>query len=339
MIDQLLPKVQNYLDHQDFSNVGELAGRRFTATALAQGEYNLNYLITDGVHRFVFRVNIGTQIGRSDQILYEYQALELLEKSGVTPKPVFVDNSRQRIDQGISIMEYLPGEPLDYRRDLRQAAGVLARIHQVPVPAHGNPLIREDAPLSLIYNECAQLLQHYLDSELADPRIKTFLAEVLAWADDARARERFYQQDPWPCIVNTEVNSGNFIVNREKGTLHLIDWEMPRYGDPSQDLAHFCSPMTTLWKTDYRITDSEKTDFIRAYLQEISDAHLKDTLDERIRLREPFVWLRGICWSAMGWVAYQSDFSGIQNQDTWQTLCRYLRLEFIRSIFDPVLGS
>jgi hypothetical protein len=51
------------------------------------------------------------------------------------------------------------------------------------------------------------------------------------------------------------------------------------------------------------------------------------------------VLLRGISWSAMGWVAYQTDFEGIKNRDTWATLQRYLNLDFIRSLFDPYLKA
>jgi hypothetical protein len=116
------------------------------------------------------------------------------------------------------------------------------------------------------------LLQTYFRSELADPAIRMFLGEVLAWAAEARATEQFYQQDPWPCIVNTEVNSGNFIVNPSRKTMHLVDWEMPRWGDPSQDLSHFCSPLTTLWKTAYRMTPGDKARFLATYARHIDDA-------------------------------------------------------------------
>jgi aminoglycoside phosphotransferase (APT) family kinase protein len=163
--------------------------------------------------------------------------------------------------------------------------------------------------------------------------------DLKAWADAARLRENYYQRDPWPCIVNTEVNSGNFIVNRASGTIHLVDWEMPRWGDPSQDLSHFCSPLTTLWKTDWRISPEQKHDFLRTYCRHIPDRHLRDTLAERVRLRDPFVYLRGISWSAMGWVAYQTEFSGMKNPDTWAKLQQYLDLDFIRSLFDPVIKN
>jgi len=335
LMGELLPEVQAYLSGHDWRDVPRMHGRSFEVSPLAQGEYNLNYLITAGDLRLVFRVNIGTQINRKDQVVYEYKTLRLLEGSGVTPRPFFVDDSRRFFDRGILIMEFLPGEPLDYRCDTASAAALFARIHQTEVPEADNHLIRETAPLSLIYEECAGLLQRYFDSDLADPAIRDYLQDLLCWADAARAAERYYQADPWPCVVNTEVNSGNFIVNRQRGTLHLVDWEMPRWGDPSQDLAHFCSPLTTLWKTDFRMSLQDRERFLDAYRRGIRDRHLKDTLMDRIRLREPFVYLRGISWSAMGWVAYQGGFAGVKNPDTWAKLRQYMNLEFIRSVFDP----
>jgi aminoglycoside phosphotransferase (APT) family kinase protein len=341
LMQEMLPAVQAYIDNRDWCDVPVMKGRRFMVTPLAQGEYNLNYLMTAEANdvQLVFRVNIGTQIDRSDQIEYEYKTLALLEQSGVTPKPIFVDDRRQMLDRGVLIMEYLPGDPLDYTRDLEAAARLFAIVHQIRIPEERNHLIREDAPLSLIYNECKGLLQHYFDSDLADGSIRSYLKEVLLWADEARTKETFFQEDPWHCIVNTEVNSGNFIVDRKCGAIHLVDWEMPRWGDPSQDLAHFCSPLTTLWKTTYRITPAAKSKFIDTYSRGIGEAHLRETLRDRIRLRDPFVYLRGISWSAMGWVAYQSEHAGMKNPDTWQTLQQYMNLSFIRSLFDPFMRS
>jgi aminoglycoside phosphotransferase (APT) family kinase protein len=335
----MLPQVAEYLDTRDWKDVPAMRGRQFTVSPLAQGEYNLNYLISSDSLQLVLRVNIGTQIDRADQIVYEYKALDLLKHSGVTPRPHFVDDTRRFFDRGILIMDYLPGEALNYERDLPEAAALLATVHQVDVPAENNHLIREDAPLSLIYEECAGLLQQYFDSELADPAIRDYLMDLKTWAATARAGEDYYRQDPWPCIVNTEVNSGNFIVNRKKGTIHLVDWEMPRWGDPSQDLSHFCSPLTTLWKTDWRMSPAEKRDFLKTYCRHIQDRHLQDTIEERVRLRDPFVYLRGISWSAMGWVAYQTEFSGMKNPDTWGKLQQYLDLDFIRSLFDPMIKN
>jgi aminoglycoside phosphotransferase (APT) family kinase protein len=334
----LLPRVKSYLTEADLESVsGWRPGEPFAVEPLAQGEYNMNYLVRQGDQARVFRVNVGSQIGRHDQILYEYLSLRMLEKTGVTPRPLYVDDSRRHLEYGVLLMEYLPGGPLDYRRDLEAAARLFARIHSEEVPPAENHLIREQRPLSMTYEECSRLLPVYLESELADPDLRAYLQDVLAWAEEARRREDYFLSDPWPCIINTEVNSGNFIVDRDRDTLHLVDWEKPLWGDPSQDLSHFGVPTTTLWKTDYRMDEVDRRTFLDAYRSAVPDAHLSDTIEDRIRLRDPFSCLRGISWSAMAWVTYQTGEHALRNQDTFLKVSEYLDMAFVRSLFDPYL--
>jgi aminoglycoside phosphotransferase (APT) family kinase protein len=316
------------------------AGQPIDVKPLAQGEYNMNYLVSQDGQRWVFRVNIGTQIDRDDQIRYEFRALKLLEATGVTPTPYYLDDTPGLTDSagetyGVLLMEYLPGEMLDYRRDLEAAARLFARVHTCPVAEEENHLIREARPLSMTYEECSRLLPVYLESDLAAPALRDYLREVLAWAGEARHSERYFLDDPWPCIINTEVNSGNFIANRQQGTLHLVDWEKPLWGDPSQDLSHFCVPTTTLWKTDYRMSEADKARFLGAYKAAIDDAHLRGTIEARVRLRDPFNCLRGISWSAMAWVTYQTGEHALRNADTFRKVDAYLDLDFVRGLFDP----
>lgn len=242
----LLPTVERYLRSDPLSDIpGWNPAQPFEVLPLAQGEYNLNYTVRQGARRWVPRVNIGSQIQRDDQIVYEYNALCLLQQTGVTPTSYAVDDSREHLPHGVLAMSYLPGEALDYRRDLEAAARLFAHIHSIQLPEdHG--LIVEECPLSMTYEECARLLPVYLESDLADPELRDYLAEVLDWAGNARHRETYFVADLCPCIINTEVNSGNFILDRESGKLYLVDWEKPLYGDPSQDLSHFCAPMTML---------------------------------------------------------------------------------------------
>ena len=337
-LNSYLPAVAGYLDQVDLRLLpGWHEARRTEVTPLAQGEYNINYLLTQGSNRWVLRVNLGTQIAREDQISYEFGALRLMENSGVTPRPYFLDDSKALLDYGLLIMEYLPGETLDYRRDLQQAAGLFACLHSVDVPADRNHLIREDRPLTGMVEECVRLADVYLRSELADPFVRQYLSEVLAWARQARGAEAYYLADPCFRVINTEVNSGNFVVNRQSDTIHLVDWEKPLWGDPSQDLSHFSVPTTTLWKTDYRMPAADRRLFLEAYRNNIADPHLRDTIVERVRLRDPFNCLRGISWSAMAWVLYQTEGHALRNADTYRKIQTYLEPVFLRSLFDPYL--
>ncbi len=337
LFEQYQEQVEEYLRLKQPCFPGSNANRGYKVEPLAQGEYNVNFLVSSAGAAAVFRVNIGTQIARDDQILYEYRALQLLEHSGVTPRPYHVDDSRELMDKGILVMEYLPGRPLNYATDALGAAQVLAKVHQVEVFSGKNHLIREEQPLSLIFDECSGLLKQYFQADIADSRIAQLLEKILLWSEEKRATESFFQEHPCNCIVNTEINSGNFIVNPEQDTIHLIDWEMPRWGDPSTDLCHFISPLTTLWKTDYQFDAHAQAAFLHAYLSHCTDKELIATLSERIRLKMPYVLLRGISWSAMAWVAYQQDYSGIRNEHTWRVLNTYMDAHFISAIFSPYL--
>ncbi len=336
-----LPQAQAYLQQACQKGIPNwLAKAPFKISPLGQGEYNMNFLVEQSNCCWVMRVNTGSQIGLpiETQIEYEYRTLKLLSPSTVTPQPFFMDNTLEHLPYGVLGMAYLPGEKLDYRQDLEEAARVFARYHQLKVTEEDNHLIREERPLSLTFERCSRMLKVYLESDLADPVLQRYLLEVRSWADEARQREKYFIRDPWNCILNTEVNNTNWILNRQSGTIHLVDWEKPLWGDPSQDLSHFRVPTTTLWKTNYRMTPADKAKMMSAYKAAINDPHLKDTIEERTRLRDPFNCLRGVSWCAMAWVQYRKDEHLLKNVDTFRKLSLYVDLKFVRSLFDPYLN-
>lgn len=340
LIDDLLPAVERYLAQQPLAGSSDGRAEPTTVRPLAQGEYNINYLVAWGSQQRVLRINIGSQLTDAaraplSQIAYEYRTLELLAPSAVTPQPVHLDEEPGVFDYGLLIEDYLPGEPLDYRRDLEAAGRLLARVHGQAVPAEHH-LIVEERPLAQTLEECEGLLAVYGQSELADAEVAAFLRELLQAAREAAPRgDRAFATDPWRCVINTEVNSGNFIANREAGTLQLVDWEKALYGDPSQDLSHFGVPTTTLWKTEHQLDDAARRTLLDAYRGELKDAHQRDTIADRVRLRDPFNCLRGIAWSAMAWVGYREGTHALQNSDTRRKIDCYLELPFLRALFAP----
>lgn len=339
-IHRYLPEIVKYVNIAKPEGIPNwMPDLHYQIKPLAQGEYNMNFLVTQQGFSWVLRVNTGSQIGLSapEQIAYEYNTLKLLMPSAVSPIPFFLDNTLAHLPFGVLGMSYLPGERLDYQRDLTPAAQLFAKFHQLSVPPENNHLIIEEKPLSLTFQRCRKMLEVYLTSELADPDLRQYLLEVRHWADQARRREQYFLDDPWLCIINTEVNNSNWIVNRTAGTYHLVDWEKPLWGDPSQDLSHFRVPTTTLWKTDYRMSAEDQSEMMTAYKAAIQDAHLRDTIEERTRLRDPFNCLRGISWCAMAWVQYQRGDHLLKNKDTLRKLSMYTDVNFVRSLFDPVM--
>lgn len=303
---------------------------------LAQGEYNRNFRFRHPVtgKELLLRVNCGSQMHLEHQIEYESHALELLAPSGRTPRVLYTDGSKRYTDHGVSVMEYLPGRPLDYHRDLERAAGILADVHSVPLPGPSG-LIEPADPLRAVLEECEEMLRVYLNSDLPPLSGKRKIQELLdlAW-------ERYYRTNRTGgarCIVNTELNNTNFLMAEEPdgpagGRDWLVDWEKPLWSDPAQDIAHFLVPTTTFWKTDVILSPGETADFLTAYEASVSDRIDLTGLRERLGVFMPVTCMRGVTWCAMAWVQYQKEEKELSNDSTRRKLEAYLSDSFLEEI-------
>lgn len=134
------------------------------------------------------------------------------------------------------------------------------------------------------------------------------------------------------CCINTELNSGNFLMNGAGKDNYLVDWEKPLYGDPVQDLGHFLAPTTTFWKTDVILTEEEMADFTRKYIQAVNGRFDVSGIEERLNIFIPITCLRGITWCAMAWVEYQEPGRLIRNEETFKKMEDYLKRDFLDMI-------
>ena len=301
---------------------------------MGHGEYNLNYLFrhpaTGGM--LVLRIPMGSQMHLGNQIRYEFEALRLLEPAGRTPRPLYIYDSHSAIPYGFLVMEHLPGRALRYETDLREAARCLADIHNLEIPENSHLLAPED-PLLAILDECRAMLRHYLDSDLAASDTKLLLSSLLECGqkilDSARpAGAR--------CLINTELNSGNFLVN-DGGATYLVDWEKPLYACLGQDLGHFLAPTTTFWKTDSIMSDEDIQLFVRSYCEGSARHSDPSALwDETL----PFFTmncLRGVTWCAMAWVEYQGPDRALKDAFTFEKINTYISPEFLERIREDYL--
>jgi len=319
--------LSSYLKSEDFlSALGIPVGTILTFSPLGQGEYNLNYAFVHPVtsRKLVLRINRGSQMHLEDQIGYEYSALQSLAASGRTPKPLLCCSEHHLL-----VMEWLPGIALDYKQDMAEAAQILADIHSVPIPENCR-LIRPSAPALAIYEECLQMVQHYFDWEEADPVVCNLLQQLIAEIGKLPLSE---VSDAPLCIVNTELNSGNFLIDRD-GISHLVDWEKPLLSEPAQDLGHFLAPTTTFWKTDVILTPEEVKDFIAKYITAVSDRMDCSTLAARLPLFFTVTCLRGVTWCAMAYREYCQPGRELRNEDTFRKLQAYLEPVFLQNLLD-----
>ena len=285
---------------------------------LAAGEYNENFLVKAKTRTCVFRINHGSQLGLDEQIAYEYRVLQAVAPSGVTPRPLNCEPRTAGLGGGVLLMEHLQGGPLDYRRDAEKAALVFSRIHALP--CHQHDLICQKDPIRDIAAESLGLLRRFADHPLKKEksRLLDYHDAVLKLADNWG---KGFQNEPF-CIVNTEVNSGNFIVGRK--TTYLVDWEKAVISYRYQDLAHFLVPTTTLWKSDVIFSEAEKMSFLAAYIGFLHCDLSVDEVWEKTRVLERTILLRALSWCFMAYYEYTQSRRPLQNQDTFRKIRGYL---------------
>lgn len=305
---------------------------------LAQGEYNLNYWVKFDEKKYVLRINTGSQMQLTNQIGYEYKALQLLSCSRVTPRAYYLDDTRQELPYGLLIMEYLAGEPLDYHSDLQKAAETLARVHGIDFSAaEVEFLVKEPGPFTGMYNEVSRLLNIYFDCPQPKPETAGLLERIFVMAETKKQDEKYLLAEPWLRVINTELNSHNFIVNHQNNECFLIDWEKPIYGEPAQDLSMFLIPTTTYWKRDYILSREEEQAFLKAYLKKLPPCPQAANLQDRVNMFKFFNLLRAVSWCAMAWTEYIRPDRPLSNDDTFKKIEKYIEPEFITGVFKNYL--
>jgi thiamine kinase-like enzyme len=366
----LLPALESYLATPAVrASLGIARGADVQLAFLAQGEYNINYLVISDDRRLVVRVNVGTQIGKpgGEQIAYEAAALELLGPHGVAPRLHYIDDSLAVLPYGLLAMEFLPGQPLRYDdpAQIAAAAQTLARLHQVPAPE--SLFIRRRALIDDLA-EARGWLASYLECDRVPALLHACFARILQRAEaDA---ERYAGRFPAPfALVHTDVQAHNFMVKDERPKTNdesdpetpesssvaashpssfvlrpsslvcrLVDWERPLIDDPTYDLAHFLIPTTTRWKCGYTFSAEEHEHFLASYCAARPDLDPAD-IRERLRLRRPFILLRALSWCAGAWVEYTGPGRMIDNQDTLRKIEEYLVPDELASLFPEWLGD
>ena len=133
------------------------------------------------------------------------------------------------------------------------------------------------------------------------------------------------------CIVNTELNSTNFLIN-DSGMSYLCDWEKPVISEPAQDLGHFLAPTTTFWKTDCILGPDEISSFIDAYIASVAGRFDVSGLKERVLTYIMITCLRGLTWCSMAYVEYKNPDKLIRNESTEKKLDAYLSDDFLTKI-------
>jgi len=139
------------------------------------------------------------------------------------PKPLFLDADGSIFGAPTVVMTRLPGRAVMIPRDvelfLRRMARTLAELHAVPTHALTFLIRQRDRGDRFVKGE----------RRLTDPLFQEVMAEVRAeWP---RVRDSLPSQ-----LVHADYWPGNLLWRRDH-LVGVVDWENPRLGDPTEDLA------------------------------------------------------------------------------------------------------
>lgn len=290
---------------------------------LGSGEYNINFLYdyTKDEKR-ILRLNMKSQMNLSRQIKYEYETLKMLENSGVTPKVYEINEDKYLIPYDYLTMEYLDGRVLNYNTDMDIAAYLLSTIHNTSFENNGK-LIEAKDPFTLMYEECSMMAGEYLSWDKADIEVKNYIRKFLNICEDLLSKSLSVGNF---CIINTELNSGNFIIGQDKYSSYVIDWEKALIGECEQDLAHFLAPTTTFWKTDKILNTNEINEFLNEY------SKYKSFNKEKFDKYLIFTCLRGVTWCSMAYRQYSENSKMLKDEFTFNKIKSYLDYDFLANI-------
>lgn len=186
---------------------------------LGKGEHNENYLFgEEGAEaRFVLRINRVPQPFHNTQVAYEYAALQALEQSGCTPRPLYCDASPQALGKGVLVESFCAGSELDFDNlrpgDLQNVARLMANVHAVPVQENC-PLFCPEDPLRALFKECVDRFSVYKGTAFEDARYTRWIERFLTAtqnAIDACAPPQGARH-----IINTETLPSHFLLLGER---------------------------------------------------------------------------------------------------------------------------
>lgn len=316
---------------------GWRSGLPFDLELVSESHRNWNFMVTQGFRSWLVRVKKASLRGDRSGAYYEYRVLRLISGLDSSPRVFYVDTSKEKLDADFLTLEYVPGRPFEPERDSVKVGTLFGRLHSLEGGDAGAFLEEDAASLvdALDYAEkrlSASPLLRRLDSSL-----KSYLVDLLAWATEEVKKNAYFEADPYEVVLHRAGRPSDIVIQRATEKAVLLDWEDSALGEPSRDLAFFLSPLVTYWDSGFVFSRREISEFFAAYRGALRDAHLADTITDRVRLREPFVNLSVLAWLISQALPDAIDQRETMDAETLRRLADLLNLAFLRRVFDPYL--
>ena len=250
---------------------------------LPWGIWNFNYKVTVDKKNYVFKIysNFRRYGYFFNKGLQEFKTLNFLEETGIAPKAILFDNSREIIDNDVLVYEYAKGSSLKKeKRNIIKAAEVLAKLHSIKTD-NIDFLDKKENSLREIFEYILQEFENYKTKDYKDEKI---VYELSKFIDKLRIK---VQKEPKynPAIVHNDLVPSNII---KKKNIKLIDWQGSWVGDPAFDCWAITSDIFNWWDWKDSLTGLQKEIFWQTYLEITEDKNIR----KRVEFKEPFYYIK-----------------------------------------------
>ena len=316
---------------------GWRSGLPFSLDLLSESHRNWNFMVAQGFRSWLVRVKKASGPENRSGAYYEYRVLRLVSALHDSPRVFYVDTSKDKFGADFLTLEYVAGGPFQPERDSGKVGNLFGRLHGLEVGDAGGFLEEDASSLTDTLDYAEKRLSTTPILRRLDPSIRSYLVDLLAWASEEVEKNAYFDADPYEVVLHRVSRPSDIVIQRATEKAFLLDWEDSAVGEPSRDLAFFLSPLVTYWDSGFVFSRREISEFFAAYRDALKDAHLGDTITDRVRLRAPFVNL-----GVLAWLISQALPDAILRRETMevQTLRRLadlLNLTFLRQVFDPYL--
>mgnify|MGYP001608921169 CR=1 FL=1 len=269
-----------YLKNSGLKKLGFKNTEKITIKDLPKGMWSSNFVITIDSKKFVIKTYMSSQKGIFvNSSRKEFEAMKVIEKIGIAPKPLLLDESKETIPYEIMIQEYIDGTPIkDLNEDnIKKVAVLLSKLHSIKIKDISK-LEKKDYRIETLLN----VAQYMVDSCSKQDYVKDDLLSKFKKILDKIKKKltplpKFEEKES---IIHTDMIAGNILVLKN-GDIKLVDWQACGFGDPAFDVWAFTNKAFNLWDLDVFMNDKQKKIFINEYLKNREDKDLVNRIEAK----------------------------------------------------------